>query len=73
LKGHRLRVVGFVGKFKSIDGRIIEKIAAPAMEDRTVIGWISTQCNKTKKKFVLRKSGNRIEDYVHDNRMKALE
>jgi len=72
LKGHRLRVVGFVGKFKSIDGRIIEQSTVPSMEDRMTIGWISTQCNKTKKKYVLRKSGNRIEDYTH-TKIKALE
>lgn len=73
LKGHRLRVVGFVGKFMSTDGRIIENNKAPSMTERKVIGWISTQCNKTKKKFVLRKSKNHIEDYLHDNGKRALE
>lgn len=73
LKGHRLRVVGFVGRFMNNEGHIIERHDPPLMEDREVIGWISTQCNKTKKKFVLRKSGNHIEDYTHTNGIEALE
>jgi len=73
LKGHRLRVVGFVGRFMDIGGHIIERHDPPLLEDRQVIGWISTQCNKTKKKFVIRKSGNHIEDYTHTNGIEALE
>jgi len=73
LKGHRLRVVGFVGRFMNTEGHILEQNDPPLMEDRRVIGWISTQCNKTKKKFVLRKSGNNIKDYVYINGMEAVE
>jgi len=73
LKGHRLRVVGFVGRFMNNEGHIIERHDPPFMEDREVVGWISTQCNKTKKKFVIRKSGNHIEDYTHTNGIEALE
>jgi len=65
MKGYRLRIVGFVGKFVRPDGRVIVCNYPPSIEERKVIGWVSTQCNITKTKFVLRLSGNQIEDYLY--------
>lgn len=63
LKGHRMRVVGYIGKFMNTDGRIIEQ---RYMSKQNVVGWISTRSHQTKQKFVIRKSMNEIEDYVYD-------
>jgi len=65
MKGYRLRVVGFVGKFVRADGRVSVCNKPPSMDERKVIGWVSTQCNVTKTKFVLRLSGNQIADYLY--------
>jgi len=65
MKGYRLRVVGFVGKFVKADGRVIVCNKPPSSDERNVIGWVSTQCNVTKTKFVLRLSGNQIADYLY--------
>lgn len=63
LKGHRMRVVGYIGKFMNTDGSIIEQ---RSMSKQKVVGWISTRSHQTKQKFVIRKSMNEIEDYVYD-------
>jgi len=63
MKGHRMRVVGYIGKFMNIDGLITEQ---KYISQRKMVGWISTQCHKTKEKFVMRKSMNEIKDYVYD-------
>jgi len=73
LKGHRLRVVGYVGKFMSTDGQIEERHAPPMMDERKVIGWISTFCSKSKVKFAVRVSGNQIQNYLYDSNIHALE
>jgi len=73
LKGHRLRVVGYVGKFMSTDGRIEERHAPPTMDERKVIGWISTFCSKSKVHFAVRLSGNQIQNYLYDSNKHALE
>jgi len=65
LKGHRLRVVAYIGKFLNKDDVIEEVHNPPSLDKANVIGWISTVCNKTKKKFVERVSGQ-IEDYIFD-------
>jgi len=70
MKGHRMRVIGFIGKFMRIDGVIIEQ---KSMSERKIVGWISTQCYKTKERFVVRKSKNEIEDYVYRGHMNAVE
>jgi len=73
MKGYRLRVVGFVGKFVSRDGRVIIRDKPPSPSEREIIGWISTQCNITKMKFVSRLSGNQIEDYLYNKPLEILE
>jgi len=66
MKGNRLRVVGYVGKFRYSNGHIVEKHTPPSVEERRVLGWISTKCKKTKKNFVQRMTGNKVEDYIYD-------
>jgi len=70
LKGHRLRIVGYIGKFKRKDGFIIEQ---KSIFERTLVGWISTQCHKTNENFVIRKSMNKIEDYLYNDAIQAVE
>jgi len=70
MKGHRMRVINYVGKFMHADGRIEEK---KSLSEPKIVGWISTQCHKTKEKLVLRKSMNKIEDYIYDDGMQAVE
>jgi len=69
MKGHRMRVVGFIGKFITTGGHIIEQ---KSMFEQKIEGWISTQSHQTRQKFVLRKSMNKIEDYVYDDGLQLL-
>jgi len=70
MKGHRLRVVGYIGKFMNKYGRIIEQTS---MSKQKIIGWISTKSYKNKQKFVHRRSMNKIGDYVHYDRFQVVE
>jgi len=70
MKGHRMRVVGFIGKFMTTDGRIIEQ---KSMSKQVIVGWISTQSHLTRQKFVLRKSMNKVEDYVCEDGFRLLD
>lgn len=70
MKGHRIRVVGYKGKFLCTDGRIIEQ---KSISKRKIVGWISTQSHKINQKFVVRKSMNQIGDYVYDDRFQVVE
>jgi len=70
MKGHRIRIVGYIGKFMTTDGRIIEQ---RSMSKQNIVGWISTQSQKTKEKFVWRKSMNKISDYVYDDGFGLVE
>jgi len=69
MKGRRLRVAAYIGKFRRTDGVIIER---KSFSERRVVGWISTQCHKTKEKFVLRRSMNAFEHYLYMGK-KAVE
>lgn len=73
LKGQRLRVVGFTGKFMYPDGSTVERRFPPRAEERRTIGWISTMCHKTMKKLVVRISMTQIADYLYNNEELALE
>jgi len=70
MKGHRMRVVGYIGKFINTDGHIVEQ---KFMLKQNIVGWISTQSHQTGQKFVLRKSKNKIEDYVYDDGFRLFE
>jgi len=73
LKGQRLRVVGFTGKFMYPDGSTVERRFPPRAEERRVIGWISTMCHKTMRKLVVRISMTQIADYIYNSEDFALE
>jgi hypothetical protein len=73
MMGYRLRVVGFVGKLMRKDGRVIVRDEPPYASERKVIGWVSTQCNITKTKFVLRLTGKQIKNYLCSGPLKILE
>jgi len=70
MKGHRMRIVGYIGKFIDTCGRIIEQTS---MSKQMVVGWISTKSYKTNQKFVLRKSMNEITDYVYSDEFQVVE
>jgi len=70
LKGHRMRVVSYIGRFVRKDGIIME---SKSFSENRLVGWISTKCCKTKKKFVLRRSMNEIDDYVYNDEMQAVK
>jgi len=70
MKGRRMRVVGYIGKFMNTCGRIIEQTS---MSKRKIIGWISTKSYKTRQKFVRRISMNQIGGYLHDDRSRVVE
>jgi len=70
MKGHRLRVIGYVGKLLLVGGTIVER---NCMVEQGFVGWISTRCYKTKEKFILRITKNSLADYVYEARMEAAE
>jgi len=65
MKGVRVRVVAFVGRFKHLDGKIEERKQAIFAEEKEVVGWISTSYSRTKEKLVDRISWNTIDEYVY--------
>jgi len=64
MKGHRLRVIGYVGKLLMADGIILER---NCMAEQGIVGWISTRCCKTKEKYITRITKNSLVDYVYDD------
>jgi len=66
LKGHRIRVVCCEGSFKFPGGKIVEMKGVPNNSDeKTSLGWISYRCKYTKESHVIRKSWNKLGDYVN--------
>jgi hypothetical protein len=67
LKGHRIRVVGCEGSFKFPGGKIVELKGLPNNSDeRASLGWISYRCEHTKEPLVIRKSWNKLGDYLYN-------
>jgi len=64
LKGNRIRVVGCDGRFMFPDGTI-EYLKKFPSNDAKPIGWVSYRSRKTKEDFVLRRSGNKMSDYLY--------
>jgi len=65
LKGHRIRVVCCEGSFKFPGGKIVQMKGLPNNSDeKTALGWISYRCKYTKESLVIRKSWNKLRDYV---------
>jgi len=66
LKGHRIRVVCCEGSFKFPGGKIVEMKGLPSnSKEKTSLGWISYRCKYTKESLVIRKSWNKLGDYVY--------
>jgi len=66
LKGHRIRVACCEGSFKFPGGKIVEMKGLPNnSKEKTSLGWISYRCKYTKESLVIRKSMNKLGDYVY--------
>jgi len=73
LKGHRIRVVGYKGSLKCVNGDIVQKeglaIASEGVLQKphtiSSLGWISYRSLYAKERFVIRRSGNLLSDYIY--------
>jgi len=73
LKGHRIRVVGYKGSLKRVDGEIVAKEGLPMAlqgvlgkpHNISSLGWISYRSQYAKEMFVIRRSGNLLSDYIY--------
>jgi len=66
LKGNRIRIVGFEGKFMYPDKKVVIRKEIPCEGKANVpIGWVSYRNKRTKKDFVHRLSGNLLRDYLY--------
>jgi len=67
LKGHRIRIVGCVGKFMFPSERVIDMQEIPSeLVDNEPIGWVSYRGRYTREVFAVRITGNQLEDYIYD-------
>jgi len=67
LKGHRIRIVGCVGKFMFPCKRIINMIDVPPKHvGNDPIGWVSYKNRTTREELVTRISGNLFEEYIYN-------
>jgi len=67
LKGHRIRVVSCEGSFMFPGGKIVEmKGLQNESNEKASLGWISHRCKHTKESLVVRKSWNKIRDYMYN-------
>jgi len=67
LKGHRIRIVGCVGKFMFPSKRVINMKEVPQNPvGNAPIGWVSYRNRHTREEYVTRISGNLLEEYVYN-------
>merc|ERR550534_2718168 len=67
LKGSRIRVKYCEGSFKFSCGKVVEMKGFQNKSDKnTSIGWISYRCKYTNESFVIRRSWNKLTDYVYN-------
>jgi len=67
LKGHRIRIIGCVGKFMFPSKRVIKMEEIPSMDgDNEPIGWVSYRGRYTREVFAVRKSGKLLQEYIYD-------
>jgi len=67
LKGNRIRIVGYEGKFMFPNGKIVAMKVTPSDGPETKsIGWVSYRNRQTKEDFVIRRSGILLREYIHD-------
>jgi len=67
IKGHRIRIVGIVGKFMFPCKKVINMKEIPPMPvGNTPFGWVSYKSRNTREEFVTRISGNLLEEYIYN-------
>jgi len=67
LKGHRIRIVGCVGKFMFPSKRVIDMKEIPGKSvGNEPIGWVSYRNRHTREDYVTRISGTRLQDYIYN-------
>jgi len=67
LKGSRIRVKCCEGSFKFSGGKVVEMKGFQNNSDKnTSIGWISYRCKYTNESFVIRRSWNKLTDYLYN-------
>jgi len=66
LKGHRIRVLCCEGSFMFPGGNIVEMKGVPNQSnEKASLGWISYRCRQTKETLVIRRSWNKLGDYIY--------
>jgi len=67
LKGHRIRIVGCVGKFMFPSKRVIDmKEIPPKPVGNEPIGWVSYRNRHTREEYVTRISGKQLQEYIYN-------
>jgi len=67
LKGNRIRVKCCEGRFMFPDGKVVEmKGGQNNSEKNSSLGWISYRCKHTNESFVVRRSWNKLGDYLYN-------
>jgi len=67
LKGHRIRIVGCVGKFMFPTKRVIDMKEIPQNPvGNAPIGWVSYRNRHTREEYVTRISGNLLQEYIYN-------
>jgi len=67
LKGNRIRVICCEGSFVFPGGKTVEMMGVQSNSSKkTSLGWISHRSKYTNESLVIRRSWNRLEDYVYN-------
>jgi len=66
LKGHRIRVLCCEGSFMFPGGKVVNMKGVPnKTHEKASLGWISYRCKHTKETLVIRRSWNKLGDYIY--------
>merc|ERR1711920_141072 len=67
LKGNRIRVICCEGSFVFPGGKTVEMMGVQSNSSKkTSLGWISCRSKYTNESLVIRRSWNKLEDYVYN-------
>merc|ERR1712060_826997 len=67
LKGNRIRVISCEGSFVFPGGNTVEMMGVQSnSSQKTSLGWISCRSKYTNESLVIRRSWNKLEDYVYN-------
>jgi len=65
LKGNRIRVLCCEGSFMFPGGKVVEMKGVPnKSHEKASLGWVSYRCKRTKEILVIRRSWNKLGDYI---------